>query len=296
MRAFFVYTYKKFYERQDMMKTRLEQILDRYLNGREIAIWGNPTRPLLRTLKQYKYHIAYSADALIPEKHYVIAVEEDDQADFEMEPQSGLFKYIEDGIIYNDFGAELPFEWECYGAKIGRQTYFGKGIYGACEDGFVKSIGHFTSINSTAKISCNHQLNMTFTSDEIEDFFTEENKALFHNKLKADPGYPYSDYKEPMTIGNDVYIGAHVFINASKVMSIGDGAIIGSGAVVLEDVPPYAIVAGVPAKIKRYRFSPEMIEVLLRVKWWNWSEGEINAHIDALISPEIFFERFTYFA
>ena len=60
----------------------------------------------------------------------------------------------------------------------------------------------------------------------------------------------------------------------------------------MEDVPPYAVVAGVPAKIKRYRFSPEMIEVLLRVKWWNWPVDEINANADALMSPEIFMERF----
>jgi len=59
-----------------------------------------------------------------------------------------------------------------------------------------------------------------------------------------------------------------------------------------ENVPPYAVVVGVPAKIKRYRFSPEMIKILLRVKWWNWSIEEINANADALMSPEIFMERF----
>jgi len=274
------------------MNTRLEQILDRYLNGREIAVWGNPTRPLLRTLKQYSYHIAYDADALSPEKHYVVAVDEADQADFLLEKQSKLFTYINDSVIYNDFGAELPFEWDCYGAKIGRQTYFGEGVYGACEDGFVKSIGHFTSINSTAKISCNHQLNMTFTSDEIQNFFTTESKEKFHAALKNDPAYPYAIYKEPMTIGSDVYVGAHVFINASKVSSIGDGAIIGSGAVVLEDVPPYAVVVGVPGRVNGYRFPREMIDVLLKVKWWNWSAEEINANIDALISPDEFMRKF----
>jgi len=64
---------------------------------------------------------------------------------------------------------------------------------------------------------------------------------------------------------------------------------------VLEDVPPYAVVVGVPAKIKHYRFSPEMIKVLLRVKWWDWSVNEINANADVLMSPEIFMERFGSF-
>ena len=93
-------------------------------------------------------------------------------------------------------------------------------------------------------------------------------------------------------IGNDVWMGTYAFINCSKVKSIGDGALIAASAVVLEDVPPYAVVAGVPAKIKRFRYPPEMIETLLRIKWWDWSFEEINANADALMSPEVFMERF----
>ena len=271
------------------MKTRLEQVLERYLNGREIAIWGNPTRLLLRCLKAYKSHIAETVD---PQKHFVVAVDDADYADFEQDPQSEPFEYVKDCTIFNDHGGELPFEWECHGVKVGRQSYFGEGVAGACKDGFIESIGHFTSINHTAEICVNHHLNMTFISDDIEYFFTEENKALFHDKLNSDLASPYARNKPKITIGNDVYIGAFAFINASKVTTIGDGAIIGTGAVVLEDVPPYAVVVGVPGKIKRYRYSPEMIEILLRVKWWNWSEDEINANIDALMSPEVFQERF----
>ena len=66
-----------------------------------------------------------------------------------------------------------------------------------------------------------------------------------------------------MTIGNDVWIGHNV--NIMGGVNIGDGAIIAAGAVVTKDVPPYAIVAGVPATIKRYRFSERIIERLLRV-------------------------------
>jgi aminocyclitol acetyltransferase len=133
---------------------------------------------------------------------------------------------------------------------------------------------------------------MIFTSDEIENFFTNENKAKFQQKLRENTKHPYAINKPPMIIGNDVYIGAYAFINASTVNRIGDGAVIGTGAVVLEDVPPYAVVAGVPAKIKRYRFSPEMIETLLRVKWWEWPVDEINKNADALMSPAMFMELF----
>jgi aminocyclitol acetyltransferase len=271
------------------MKTRLEQVLERYLNGREIAVWGTPTRLMLRVLKPYKFHIADKVDLI---KHYVVAVNDDDLTDFIMDKQSKHFKFVDDYLTFYDFGGELPFEWECYGAKIGRQTYFGNGFAGSCEDGYIKSIGHFSSINSTAEMANDHQQNMTFVSDDISNFFTKENKAKFKSKYLSDPKHPYDVNQRLLTIGSDVWIGAYAFINCSKVTSIGDGAIIGSGAVVLEDVPPYAIVVGVPAKVKRYRYSPEMIETLLRVQWWNWSIDEINANADALISPEIFMEKF----
>jgi len=243
----------------------------------------------MRALKPYPFHIATEVG---PSTHYVVAVTESDYDDFLADEQSKGFKHAYDYIVFEDEGGGAPFEWECYGAKIGRITYFGDEIVGACSNGYIESIGHFTSINGTAKIHVNHQLNMTFISDDIVDFFNEENNVLFKSKLKADPAHPYAYSKPKITIGSDVYIGAHAFINASKVTSIGHGAIIGAGAVVLEDVPPYAVVVGVPAKIKRYRFSQEMIETLLRIMWWEWSIDEINENAATLMSPEIFYEKF----
>lgn len=73
---------------------------------------------------------------------------------------------------------------------------------------------------------------------------------------------------KPVIIGNDVWIGARAIILDG--ITIGDGAIIGANAVVTKDVPPYAIVGGVPAKIIKYRFSDEIINELLQLKWWNY--------------------------
>jgi acetyltransferase-like isoleucine patch superfamily enzyme len=76
---------------------------------------------------------------------------------------------------------------------------------------------------------------------------------------------------------NDVWVGANTVIMPGVV--IGNGAIIGAGAVVTKDVPDYAIVAGVPAKWIKYRFSEEIIVELLKLKWWNWDREVIKNNI-----------------
>jgi acetyltransferase-like isoleucine patch superfamily enzyme len=68
------------------------------------------------------------------------------------------------------------------------------------------------------------------------------------------------------TIGNDVWIGSLCIIK--RGITIGDGAIIAGGAVVIDDVPPYAIVGGIPAKVLKYRFDETKIEKLKNLKWW----------------------------
>ena len=80
-----------------------------------------------------------------------------------------------------------------------------------------------------------------------------------------------------MIIGNDVWIGSHVLIKGG--VHIGNGACVAAGAVVVKDVPPYAIVGGVPAKVIRYRFSPEVIGKLLELEWWNFDESKLKNSI-----------------
>lgn len=93
------------------------------------------------------------------------------------------------------------------------------------------------------------------------------------------------DNKGDIIIGNDVWIGYERLILAG--VTIGDGAIIGTRAVVTKDVPPYSIVGGVPAKSIRKRFDDETIVELLRLKWWDWSEEKIAQNIQAIKSGQV---------
>jgi acetyltransferase-like isoleucine patch superfamily enzyme len=96
-------------------------------------------------------------------------------------------------------------------------------------------------------------------------------------------GHPKS--KGPVIIGNDVWIGMNSLILSG--VTIGDGAIIGAHSVVTKNVPPYAIAAGNPAKIVKYRFETEIINKLLNIAWWNWSDGEIDKAVPLLCSKNI---------
>jgi len=86
----------------------------------------------------------------------------------------------------------------------------------------------------------------------------------------------YNRFIKPLIIGNDVWVAAGAVI--TRGVTIGDGAVIGANAVVTKNVPPYAIVVGSPAKIIKYRFSPAIIKLLLKIKWWNWPLDEIKAN------------------
>ena len=91
-------------------------------------------------------------------------------------------------------------------------------------------------------------------------------------------GHPTT--KGKTTIGSDVWIGHGATILSGVI--IGDGAAIGAGSVVVKDVPPYAIVAGNPARLIRYRFDMQTVEKLLELAWWNWPLEKIEENISLL--------------
>lgn len=93
------------------------------------------------------------------------------------------------------------------------------------------------------------------------------------------------DNKGDIVIGNDVWIGLEAVILAG--VKIGDGAIIGTRAVVTKDVPPYSIVCGIPAKVIRKRYSPDIIEQLLSLRWWDWTKDRIKRNLPFIMAGNI---------
>lgn len=93
------------------------------------------------------------------------------------------------------------------------------------------------------------------------------------------------DNKGDIVIGNDVWIGFEAVILAG--VKIGDGAFIGTRAVVTKDVPPYSIVGGIPAKVIRKRYSPDIIEQLLSLRWWDWTKDRIKRNLPFIMAGNI---------
>lgn len=89
-----------------------------------------------------------------------------------------------------------------------------------------------------------------------------------------------------INVGNDVWIGIGAIIKSGVI--IGDGAVIGAGAVVTKDVRPYEIVAGNPAKHIRFRFDEEIINELLELRWWDFSEDKLSVLAEFVREPKRF--------
>jgi acetyltransferase-like isoleucine patch superfamily enzyme len=141
-----------------------------------------------------------------------------------------------------------------HGVRVGLYTYGACFEYGAVDP--ATTIGRYCSIASGLRI-CNRDHPMGYKS--MHPFF-----------FNARYGFVAKDRVSyvPLEVGNDVWIGHNVII-LPKVRRIGDGAVIGAGAVVTHDVPAYAVVAGNPARIIRYRFPPDMVEALAAERWWD---------------------------
>jgi acetyltransferase-like isoleucine patch superfamily enzyme len=141
-----------------------------------------------------------------------------------------------------------------------------------------KSIGKYCSISHGVKIGMGpHPIDFISTNPIFYEAYRGYITKSLYNEYE-DKGYT--------VVGNDVLIGANAIILAG--VNVGDGAVIGAGAVVIKDVPPYAVVAGNPAKIIKYRFDKETIEELLKIKWWDRDFDSLIKLAEVMTKPKEF--------
>lgn len=158
------------------------------------------------------------------------------------------------------------------GAIIGCNSYVGaNSVFTDCK------IGRFTSISVNVKVIPDSHPSTGFVSTCPSFFSTRgQNLQSFVKKNKYEEFLKVDGYD--VVVGNDVWIGCNVLIKGG--IRIGDGAIVAMGSIVTKDVPPYAIVGGVPAKVIKYRFTPEQIDYLMHLKWWDKTEEWIKNHAE----------------
>lgn len=150
-------------------------------------------------------------------------------------------------------------------STIGKYTYVGIGTKIIHSE-----IGNFCSIASDVSIGLEEH---TLENISTSPIFTEAHNATGYSWIKDDTFIPY----KKTYIGHDVWIGYRALIKSG--IKIGNGAVIAAGAVVTKDVPSYAIVGGIPAKIIKFRFSEEIANELEDLKWWDMPDEKLKEHI-----------------
>lgn len=190
--------------------------------------------------------------------------------------------YLEDNVTIGDFSRVFNSKFYehvniqrnalIYSTDFGRFTYTGRNF-----TSWHSKIGAFCSISWNVSIGgANHDYHRTTT----HSFLYSYDYGFFDDE----PGY--DRFADKCVIGNDVWIAANACI--CRGVTVGNGAVIAAGAVVTHDVEPYTIVAGVPAKPIKKRFSDEIIEILNESRWWELPSEVIKKNFDLFNSvPDI---------
>ena len=181
---------------------------------------------------------------------------------------------------YNVFGKNSEFN-----GYLGACSYIGENskIYG--------KVGRFCSIAENVRVlQATHPTNLVSTSPSFYSTLGQNGFVCVKENQCNEDLFADEENRFPVVIGNDVWIGCGAMIMGG--VTLGDGCIVAAGAVVTKDVPPYAIVGGVPAKVLKYRFDESTIARLLATKWWERDLEWIRTHSDIFLNVQTFPDHF----
>jgi acetyltransferase-like isoleucine patch superfamily enzyme len=161
---------------------------------------------------------------------------------------------------------------------LGKHVHIGRHTYGLRDGSITEAkaetpviFGKFCSVSTGVLVIAD----MLHSADRVSTY------PIAHRLggAERDPPAP----QRPLVVGNDVWIERRAILMPG--ITVGDGAVVVAGAVVGEDVPPYAIVEGSPARLVRYRFAPDIVEKLLAIRWWDWADEKIIAEQASFYGP-----------
>jgi acetyltransferase-like isoleucine patch superfamily enzyme len=180
--------------------------------------------------------------------------------------------FYRDGLLKKkgvrvDFAAIIP---RFASDKIGRYTFIGKGVVFGPNFG---SMGMFCSIGQDVIIGPNHHRMDLISTSTMVCVYKDPSHFIDKKKIPNAEAIKKSVNSRRTVIGNDVWIGSRAIVLSG--VSIGDGAVIGAGAIVTKDVPPYAVFAGNPAKLIRYRFTEHTIGKLIDSRIFTYPHEKI---------------------
>ncbi len=181
----------------------------------------------------------------------------------------GDFSRVADSVLAER--ASLQRYNMAYGARLGRYSYTGRNTVIWHAD-----IGAFCSLSWNVSVGGGEHDYTRLTTHSF--LYDEKDFGLMPPGAEG-----YDRFAQPCSIGNDVWIGAGAVI--TRGVHVGDGAVIGAGSVVTRDVEPYTVVAGVPARPLKKRFSDDIIRALLASRWWDLPGDVIRANFELFNAP-----------
>ncbi len=216
-----------------------------------------------------------------------------------------LLKYIYNKYRFRGKGVILPYsadvsigseiEGDCvfykhasFHGKLGRGTIISSGPHLAAD------VGRYCSIGSVQCIVARHPMKAPYVTTSPCFYSLKKQLGYTYAKEQSFKEFKYFDETREIAvkIGNDCWVGPEVCLIGG--IEIGDGAVVLSRAFVTKDVPPYAIVGGIPAKVIGYRYDEETIKLLQKVQWWNLPVEWLKEHSDLLCDMDKFKEHFSH--